>query len=127
MTLKSKDKRKFSGSIKNCLEGINFVITNESNFKKEIVIGIIALLLSYILKISRIEFIIILIMIALVLTSEIINTSIEKVVDLYTKDYNNLAKIAKDVSAGSVLVMSLFSLLVGVIIFLPKIINVLGG
>ena len=127
MTLKSKDKRKFSGSIKNCLEGINFVITNESNFKKEIVIGIIALLLSYILKISRIEFIIILIMIALVLTSEIINTSIEKVVDLYTKDYNNLAKIAKDVSAGSVLVMSIFSLLVGIIIFLPKIINVLGG
>ena len=127
MTLKSKDKRKFSGSIKNCLEGINFVITNESNFKKEIVIGIIALLLSYILKISRIEFIIILIMIALVLTSEIINTSIEKVVDLYTKDYNNIAKIAKDVSAGSVLVMSIFSLLVGIIIFLPKIINVLGG
>ena len=127
MTLKSKDKRKFSSSIKNCLEGINFVITNESNFKKEIVIGIIALLLSYILKISRIEFTIILIMIALVLTSEIINTSIEKVVDLYTKDYNNLAKIAKDVSAGSVLVMSIFSLLVGVIIFLPKIINVLGG
>ena len=127
MTLKSKDKRKFSSSIKYCLEGINFVITNESNFKIEIVIGIIALLLSYILKISRIEFIIILIMIALVLTSEIINTSIEKVVDLYTKDYNNLAKIAKDVSAGSVLVMSIFSLLVGVIIFLPKIINVLGG
>ena len=127
MNLKSKDKRKFSSSIKNCLEGINFVITNESNFKKEIVIGIIALLLSYILKISRIEFIIILIMIALVLTSEIINTSIEKVVDLYTRDYNNLAKIAKDVSAGSVLVMSIFSLLVGVIIFLPKIINVLGG
>ena len=125
--MKSKDKRKFSGSIKNCLEGINFVITNESNFKKEIAIGIIALLLSYILKISRIEFIIILIMIALVLTSEIINTSIEKVVDLYTKDYNNLAKIAKDVSAGSVLVMSIFSLLVGIIIFLPKIINVLGG
>lgn len=127
MNLKSKDKRKFSSSIKNCLEGINFVITNESNFKKEIVIGIIALLLSYILKISRIEFIIILIMIALVLTSEIINTSIEKVVDLYTKDYNNLAKIAKDVSAGSVLVMSIFSLLVGAIIFLPKIISVLGG
>ena len=127
MTLKSKDKRKFSSSIKYCLEGINFVITNESNFKKEIVIGIIALLLSYILKISRIEFTIILIMIALVLTSEIINTSIEKVVDLYTKDYNNLAKIAKDVSAGSVLVMSIFSLLVGVIIFLTKIINVLGG
>lgn len=127
MTLKSKDKRKFSSSIKNCLEGINFVITNESNFKKEIAIGIIALLLSYILKISRIEFIIILIMIALVLTSEIINTSIEKVVDLYTKDYSNLAKIAKDVSAGSVLVMSIFSLLVGIIIFLPKIINVLGG
>ena len=50
-----------------------------------------------------------------------------KISNRYTKDYNNLAKIAKDVSAGSVLVMSIFSLLVGVIIFLPKIINVLGG
>ena len=127
MSIRTKRKRKFSSSFKDCLNGFKYINTNEDNFKREIFLGIIALLLSYILKVSKIEFIIVNIMIALVLTSEIINTSIEKVVDLYTKDYNNIAKIAKDVSAGSVLVMSIFSLLVGAIIFLPKIVNVLGG
>lgn len=122
MTLKSKDKRSFSKSIYNCLEGISYVIKNEPNFRREIVLGIIALILSYILKISKTEYIIVLIMISLVLTTEIINTSIERVVDLYTKEYNSLAKIAKDVSAGSVLVVSIFSLIIGIIIFIPKII-----
>lgn len=127
MSLKSKDKRTFKSSVKNCFDGISYVITSEKNFKREIALGIIALLLSYILKISRIEFIIVLIMICLVLTSEIINTAIERTVDLVTKEYHELARIAKDVSAGSVLVMCIFSSLIGAVIFVPKIINVLGG
>lgn len=127
MSLKSKDKRTFKGSVKNCLDGISYVTKNEKNFKREIVLGIIALILSYILKIDKIEFIIILTMICLVLTTEIINTAIERTVDLVTKEYHELARIAKDVSAGSVLVTSIFSLIIGIIIFIPKIITLLGG
>ena len=127
MSLKSKDKRTFKGSVKNCLDGISYVTKNEKNFKREIVLGIIALILSYILKIDKIEFIIILTMICLVLTAEIINTAIERTVDLVTKEYHELARIAKDVSAGSVLVTSIFSLIIGIIIFIPKIIILLGG
>ena len=127
MSLKSKDKRTFKGSVKNCLDGIRYVTKNEKNFKREIVLGIIALILSYILKIDKIEFIIVLTMICLVLTTEIINTAIERTVDLVTKEYHELARIAKDVSAGSVLVTSIFSLIIGIIIFIPKIITLLGG
>lgn len=127
MSLKSKDKRTFKGSVKNCLDGISYVTKNEKNFKREIVLGIIALILSYILKIDKIEFIIVLTMICLVLTTEIINTAIERAVDLVTKEYHELARIAKDVSAGSVLVTSIFSLIIGIIIFIPKIITLLGG
>lgn len=127
MSLKSKDKRPFKGSVKNCLDGISYVTKNEKNFKREIALGIIALILSYILKIDKIEFIIILTMICLVLTAEIINTAIERTVDLVTKEYHELARIAKDVSAGSVLVTSIFALIIGIIIFIPKIITLLGG
>lgn len=127
MSLKSKDKRTFKGSVKNCLDGISYVTKNEKNFKREIALGIIALILSYILKIDKIEFIIILTMICLVLTAEIINTAIERAVDLVTKEYHELARIAKDVSAGSVLVTSIFSLIIGIIIFISKIITLLGG
>ncbi len=127
MSLKSKDKRTFKGSVKNCLDGISYVTKSEKNFKREIALGIIALLLSYILKIDKIEFIIVLTMICLVLTTEIINTAIERAVDLVTKEYHELARIAKDVSAGSVLVTSIFALIIGIIIFIPKIITLLGG
>ena len=127
MSLKSKDKRTFKGSVKNCLDGISYVTKSEKNFKREIALGIIALLLSYILKIDKIEFIIVLTMICLVLTTEIINTAIERAVDLVTKEYHELARIAKDVSAGSVLVTSIFALTIGIIIFMPKIIILLGG
>lgn len=127
MSLKSKDKRTFKGSVKNCLDGISYVTKSEKNFKREIALGIIALILSYILKIDKIEFIIVLTMICLVLTTEIINTAIERTVDLVTKEYHELARIAKDVSAGSVLVTSTFALIIGIIIFMPKIITLLGG
>ena len=124
MPTRSKDKRNFLTSFMDCINGLEFVITNEENFRREIIIGIITLILSYILKISQTEYIIVLIMIALVLTSEVINTAIEKTVDLYTNKYN---ETAKDVSAFAVLLMSIFALIIGIIIFGSKIINIIGG
>lgn len=122
-----KKKRTFITSVKDCINGLNFIMISEHNFKREIVLAILALIMSYILKISRIEFIIILIVIALVIVSEIFNTAIEKTVDLYTKEYNEIARIAKDVSAFAVLTMCIFSFIIGIIIFVPKIIILIGG
>ena len=119
-------KRTFIDSFKDCMNGLNYIMLREHNFKREIVLGILALILSYALKISKIEFIIFIIMIALVIVSEIFNTAIEKVVDLYTMKYNEIAKIAKDVSAFAVLTMCLFTSIVGIIIFVPKILELVG-
>lgn len=127
MRSRSKDKRKFITSFKDCIHGLEFVIVNEDNFKREIILGIMALILSFVLKVNTTEFIIILFVIALVLMCEVINTSIEKTVDLYTKEYNETAKVAKDVSAFSVLLTSFFAVVIGIVIFVPKIINILGG
>lgn len=126
MNMKSKDKKRtFLDSVINCLEGINYTIIHENNFKREVIIGILAVLLSVFLKISVIEWVIVILLINFVLVCELINTALEKTVDLYTNKYNETAKIVKDVAGASVFVMCIFSAVIGVIIFLPKIINLI--
>lgn len=127
MLSREKNKRKFTRSVRDCINGFKFININEDNFKREILLGIIALLISYILKISKLEFIIIIIMIGLVLTCEVINTAIERLVDLVSPSYNKLAGEVKDIMAFSVFLMCIISLIVGVIIFVPKIIVLIGG
>ena len=78
--------------------------------------------MGFVLKVSLMEWAVLVLTMAMVLALEMVNTAIERCVDLVTKDYRELAKIAKDVSAGAVLVMSLFSVVIGIVIFLPKII-----
>lgn len=121
-----KNKRTFITSVKDCINGLNFIIISEHNFKREIILAMLALIASYILKVSRIEFIVILLSIALVIVSEIFNTAIEKTVDLCTREYNEIARIAKDVSAFAVFTMCFFALVIGIIIFIPKIIYLIG-
>lgn len=127
MNMGSKGKKRtFLDSVKNCLEGISYTITHENNFKREIILGIIAVILSLILKINILEWVVVILLICFVLVCELINTALEKTVDLYTKEYNETAKIVKDVAGASVFVMCMFAAIIGVIIFLPKIINLIN-
>ena len=126
MNMESKGKKRtFLDSVKNCLDGISYTISHENNFKREIILGILAVILSFVLKISIIEWVIVILLINFVLVCELINTALEKTVDLYTKEYNETAKIVKDVAGASVLVMCIFSALIGAIIFIPKILEIL--
>ena len=93
--------------------------------KIEIFIAILTSVLGFILEISIIEWGIIVLNFGLVLGLEMVNTAIERTVDLVTKDYYELAKNAKDVAAGAVLIASMFSFVIGIIIFLPKIIELI--
>lgn len=127
MPTRSKDRRSFTLSVRDCLHGLEYTLINEDNFKREIVIGILALILSFILKINKIEFIIIVITISLVLFAEIINTCVEKTVDLITKDYNKEAGQIKDIAASGVLLMSFTSVIVGLLVFGSKILSMIGG
>lgn len=125
--LKRQGKSGFAESMGHALDGIRYTTSHERNFRIEIIFAIVATAASFILKVSIIEWAILVLVIGMVLALEMVNTSIERCVDLVTKDYKELAKYAKDIAAGAVLVMSMFSIIIGIIIFLPKIIEILGG
>ena len=119
--LKSQGRAKFFDSVNHALDGINYTVSHERNFKVELVMMVLVLVAGIYFKISNIEWVVLLLTIASVLTLELINTGIERCVDLVTKEYHELAKNAKDIAAGAVLVMSMFAVCIGIVIFLPKI------
>ena len=121
--LKTQGKSKFSVSVGHAMNGIEYAIDHERNVKIEIFFGIMVSIAGFLFHISIFEWLVILLTIAMVITLEFVNTAIERVVDLVTTDYRDLAKVAKDVAAGAVLFMSLFSVIIGIVIFLPKIID----
>ena len=125
--LKNQGKSSFSESVGHALDGIQYTTSHERNFRIELFFAIAVTIASFILKVSLIEWALLVLVIGIVLALEMVNTAMERCVDLVTKDYKELAKIAKDVAAGAVFVMSMFSVVIGIIIFLPKIIEILGG
>ena len=106
-------------------KGIDDVVSNEPNMKIHISVAILVVIMAFLLKISMIEWIILVLLIGLVLAAEIINTTIENLVDMYTKDYNERAKVVKDTAAGTVLILAITSAIIKLMIFILKIILVL--
>ena len=93
--------------------------------KIHILMMLLVAIAGIILRISVIEWIICIILFAIVISAELFNTAIETVVNMITMEKNEKAKIAKDVSAGAVLVTAIGSAIVGLIIFIPKVVNIL--
>lgn len=106
-------------------KGIDDVIKHEPNMKIHVVIAILVVIMAFILKVSIIEWIILVLLIGAVLAAETINTTIENLVDMYTKEYDEKAKVVKDTAAGTVLILAITSAIIGLIIFIPKIIYLL--
>ncbi|AQP52939.1 UDP kinase [Vagococcus penaei] len=103
------------------LNGIRCTIKSERNMRYHLILGVIVLVLGFVFQVSRIEWLFLISCIGLVLFAEMLNTAIETTVDLVTNQtYHPLAKKAKDIAAGAVLIISLYALIVGIIIFLPK-------
>lgn len=107
------------------IEGIWSSFRTERNMKIHVFIMILVVLLGIFLHISVTEWMICIILFALVIGAELFNTSIEAVVDMISLEKSSQAKLAKDVSAGAVLVFAIASIIVGFLIFVPKIIDVL--
>ena len=120
--MKTKTK-KLINSFKYAIEGIISSFKTEQNMKIHIFIMILVIILGIVLKLSTLEWIILTIVIALVISAELFNTTIETVVDMITKEKNEKAKLAKDVAAGAVLVLAIGSVIIGLIIFIPKILE----
>ena len=101
------------------LHGLQTVFRFEQSFRLQCVAGIVVILFSFFLRISRNEFIIIMLLIAAVLTLEVINSIFERLVDAFKPRIHPLVKEVKDMMAAAVLLTSLFALVIGVLIFYP--------
>ncbi len=130
MNMISRDERKRQKGIKKFLnsfsypiKGLKYAYRNEQNLAVDVGIALMVLIAGFIFKIEKTEWIIIVITIGAVLSLELINTAIEAVVDLVTEEYHPLAKVAKDTSAAAVFVIAIVAVIVGLIIFLPKILE----
>lgn len=118
--------KSFIKAAKYSLEGILYFIKDGRNIKIQIVAAILVVIAAIILKVSAIEMAILGLTIFLVFAFEVMNTSIEKLADLYTMEYNLKVKVIKDTAAGAVSLVALGAVVVGVIIFGPKILALLN-
>lgn len=112
--------RRHTVSFHNAFAGIRSALQTQVNLKIHFIAGILALGLGYYLNISHLEYLVIILTIGTVIVSEMANTSLEHLADAVTLEHNEYIKMAKDVAAGSVLLTALFSIVIGLVIFLPK-------
>ena len=109
-------------SFRYAFSGIKYTFKNSRNFRIQVLFAFLSLILGSILDLDKSDYLFLLMAIFSVLILEILNTSIESLVDLIVKKkFSNLAKIAKDCSAGSVLLASINSVIIGLYLFIPKI------
>lgn len=117
------DKPTFIESFGFAIEGIKVAIRYNRNIRIHIIIAVLVVISTFIFGLNQFEKAIICMIILLVISAEMINTAIEEVVDLVTKDYREEAKYAKDVSAGMVLIVAAGSIAVGFLVFTPHILK----
>lgn len=117
-------KNSFNKRIKSfgyAFTGIYELIKSEPNARIHLLATIVVAFAGFFLKISSAEWCVVLIVIALVWAAEAFNTVIEKLSDYLFPEYHETARMAKDVSAGAVLICAMVALAIGLIIFVPKI------
>ena len=112
----------FWKSFKCAITGMVYSVKTGRNLIIQLCFALFAIILGIFLKISKIEWAIIIFTIMFVIFAEMLNTAVETVVDLVTEEFNEKAKIAKDVAAGAVLISAINAICMGLIIFLDKLI-----
>jgi diacylglycerol kinase (ATP) len=112
-----KPKRSID-SFRYATDGIVHAVRTQKHLRFHLAVVVAVLLLAHLCRVGRLELIALLFAISLVLVSELMNTALEAAVDLHTESYHPLAKYAKDIAAGAVLVTSLNAVAVGLLVFL---------
>ena len=107
-------------SFKFAFRGLWLLIKTEDSIKSQLFLGLIVTILGFVMDLSVTEWLFQTSAITLVLTTESLNTGIEKLCDFVNPDYDKRIGFIKDISAGAVTFAALFALIVGLIIYLPK-------
>lgn len=111
--------KNFTESFGHALDGLLHCIRHERNIRIHFVTGCIVFILALVLSMRIVHMMILVLVIAMVIICEMINTAIENVIDLVSPEYHPLAKIVKDITAGAVLFASIAAVIVGCLLFIP--------
>ena len=104
-------------------QGVVYVVKTQRNMRIHLAVALLVILGGYFFEVSINEWLVLILIIAVVLIAESINTAVEATMDLLTEEYHPLAKIAKDTAAGAVLLAAISSVVIGIIIFYGKVYN----
>lgn len=117
--------KRFTSSFGYAWTGVKQAVRHEQNLKIHLIIAVAVITLSIALNVPFVEKLILLVVIGIVISLEMINTALERIVDLVTKEYHPLARVVKDVSAGAVLIFSIFAVIIGILIFYEPIMQLM--
>lgn len=112
--------KKWLNSAGHAFRGLQFLLITERNFRIEIFFAIAALLLGFWLRISAFEFCVILLCIGAVLSAEAFNSALERMADFQSPEVHPEIKSIKDIAAGAVMVAAIVSLIIGLVIYIPR-------
>ena len=124
---KSRKSKNLLQSFGYAFEGLGYALRTVNNLRIHLLFTVVVILGGMFFKISRMEYLVCLIFIALVISLELVNTAIEEAVDLSSPEINPIAKRSKDVAAGAVLFSAVIAFIVGCVIFIPKILMFIKG
>ena len=113
--------KQFSESFIYALRGIKYVLKYEKNFQTEVGIAILVVLAMIYFQVTRAEMVVLFLIIMVVLIMELLNTVMERIVDILKPRVHPYARLIKDIMAATVLVSSIFAIIIGLVIFLPYI------
>ena len=99
--------------------GINYALNSDQNLIIHLIVAMFVFAAGIILQVAPIEMAILGLTVLVVITAEMINTALEKTVDLITREHRIEAKIAKDISSGMVLISAIGAVIIGLVIFIP--------
>lgn len=123
---RARDKR-LVDSFNFAIEGLISALKNEKHMKVHILAAIIIVILAIVINASKVEILIISLSVSFVVITELVNTAVEAIVDLVSPERHPLAKLAKDVAAGAVLVAAINALCVGYLLFYDKLLDIFDG
>ena len=123
----AKQKSSFCKALKFACQGFVFAFLNGARIKNMLVVTALVIAASIFLNVSLSELVSLIVLCGAVISLELMNTAVEAAVDIASPEYSELAKVAKDCASGSVLVMSVASAVVGLIIFAPKVLDLITG
>jgi diacylglycerol kinase len=117
--------RKFLKSFSHALHGLQHALLHEQNFRIELFCALVTIGCAFVFSISKIEWFVVIINIAVVLAAELFNTAIENLCNMIHKTTHPIIKIVKDVSAAAVVITALCALVCGCIIFIPYFLKII--